>query len=154
MTLKVWCPSRSAQARRLVQLARKFAAVLGVGSAELSLTLVRDSTIRKLKHQYFGVDAATDVLSFPAGEFPGPGPRPLGDIVISIDTARRAATEFDSSIAGALALYLAHGFLHLFARDFETPREARQMERLERQLLGHAGMLARSDDLDASAGRR
>ena len=154
MTLKVWCPSRSAQARRLVQLARKFAVVLGVRSAELSLTLVRDSTIRKLKHQYFGVDAATDVLSFPAGEFPGPGPRPLGDIVISIDTARRAAAEFDSTFERELALYLAHGFLHLLGYDHQTRREARQMERLERQLLGHAGMLARSEDIEASDGRR
>lgn len=141
------CTSRSAQAKRLSALAQSFARTLKLGDCELSLSLVRDPAIRKLKRQYFGIDAATDVLSFPAGDFPGPGPRPLGDIVISLDTARRAAGDFDSTFEDELSLYLAHGLLHLLGFDHQTPGEARKMERLERKLLGHAGMLARSDEL-------
>lgn len=141
------CTSRSAQAKRLSALAQSFARTLKLGDCELSLSLVRDPAIRKLKRQYFGIDAATDVLSFPAGDFPGPGPRPLGDIVISLDTARRAAGDFDSTFEDELSLYLAHGLLHLLGFDHQTPAEARKMERLERKLLGHAGMLARSDEL-------
>jgi len=143
----VLCTSRSAQAKRLSALAQSFARTLKLGDCELSLSLVRDPAIRKLKRQYFGIDAATDVLSFPAGDFPGPGPRPLGDIVISLDTARRAAGDFDSTFEDELSLYLAHGLLHLLGFDHQTPAEARKMERLERKLLGHAGMLARSEDV-------
>lgn len=147
MSLTVLCTSRSAQAKRLSALAQSFARTLKLGDCELSLSLVRDPAIRKLKRQYFGIDAATDVLSFPAGDFPGPGPRPLGDIVISLDTARRAAGDFDSTFEDELSLYLAHGLLHLLGFDHQTPAEARKMERLERKLLGHAGMLARSEDV-------
>jgi probable rRNA maturation factor len=147
VSLTVLCTSRSAQAKRLSALAQSFARTLKLGDCELSLSLVRDPAIRKLKRQYFGIDAATDVLSFPAGDFPGPGPRPLGDIVISLDTARRAAGDFDSTFEDELSLYLAHGLLHLLGFDHQTPAEARKMERLERKLLGHAGMLARSEDV-------
>jgi probable rRNA maturation factor len=115
--------------------------------AELSLSLVRDPAIRELKREYFGIDAATDVLSFPAGDFPGPGPRPLGDIVISLDTARRSAKELNTTLEHELALYLAHGLLHLLGFDHQSPKDARAMEKRERKLLGHAGMLARSDEL-------
>ena len=144
---QVLCTSRSLHARRLSKLAHSFARTLKLESAELSLSLVRDPAIRKLKREYFGIDAATDVLSFPAGDFPGPGPRPLGDIVISMDTARRAAKDLGTTLERELALYLAHGMLHLLGHDHQSPKEARKMERLERKLLGHAGMLARSDEL-------
>lgn len=145
--MKVLCTSRSAHAKRLTTLAKSFAKTLKLEDVELSLSLVRDPAIRKLKREYFGVDAATDVLSFPAGDFPGGGLRPLGDIVISLDTAKRAAKELGTTLDRELALYLAHGLLHLLGHDHQTPRDARAMERLERKLLGHAGMLARSDEL-------
>ena len=145
--LQVLCASRSADAKRLTALAHSFAQTLKLGPAELSLSLVRDPAIRTLKREYFGIDAATDVLSFPAGDFPGPGPRPLGDIVISTDTARRAAKDFGTSYEHELALYLAHGLLHLLGHDHQSKAEARRMASLERKLLGHAGMLARSDEV-------
>ncbi len=145
--MRVLITSRSTHAGRLVKLAQAFARTLKLPPSELSLSLVRDSTIRVLKRDYFGIDAPTDVLSFPAGDFPGPGPKPLGDIVISLDTARRAARDFGTSLEHELALYLAHGLLHLLGYDHTTPRQARRMERLEQQLLTHPGMLARSDEL-------
>ncbi len=147
MKLKVLCTSDSAQAKRLKVLSQSFAKTLKLSDVELSLSLVRDPAIRKLKREYFGIDAATDVLSFPAGDFPGGGLRPLGDIVISLDTARRAAKELGTTLERELALYLAHGLLHLLGFDHQKPADARKMERLERKLLGHAGMLARSDEL-------
>lgn len=146
-TLSVLCASQSAHALALARLAEDFARTLTLGDAELSLSLVGDAEIRKLKRQYFGVDAATDVLSFPAGDFPGPGPRPLGDVVISLDTARRNARTFGNTLGRELALYLAHGLLHLLGFDHRSVREARAMEAQERRLLGHAGMLARSDEV-------
>ena len=145
--LRVLCSSRSAHTKPLSHLAKSFAKTLKLANVELSLSLVRDPAIRKLKREYFGIDAATDVLSFPAGDFPGPGLRPLGDIVISLDTAKRAAKDLGTTLERELALYLAHGLLHLLGHDHQTRVDAREMERLERKLLGHAGMLARSDEL-------
>lgn len=145
--LVVLCASRSVHARRLTALAKRFAKTLKLGPSELSLSLVRDAQIRVLKRDYFGIDAPTDVLSFPAGEFPGPGPRPLGDIVISLDTAKRAARDFETSLEHELALYLAHGLLHLLGHDHQVKAEARRMAALEKKLLGSAGMLARSDEI-------
>ena len=69
--ITVLCTSRSSHAKRLATLARSFANTLKLGDCELSLSLVRDPAIRKLKREYFGIDAVTDVLSFPAGDFPG-----------------------------------------------------------------------------------
>ena len=146
-TLRVLCASRSVHAKRLTRLAQTFARTLKLPPAELSLSLVRDPQIRTLKREYFGIDAATDVLSFPAGDFPGPGPTPLGDIVISLDTARRAAVDFGTSLEHELALYLAHGLLHLLGHDHQRPAQARKMAALEKKLLGSGGMLARSDEL-------
>jgi probable rRNA maturation factor len=140
-------PGARRHAAALATLARGFLASLRLTDVELSLALVRDPAIRRLNRAWRGKDQATDVLSFPAGASPGPGPRPLGDVIISLDTARRAAREFGTTLPQELALYLAHGLLHLLGHDHHTPAEARAMARRERRLLGHAGMLARSDEL-------
>lgn len=136
-------------AARLVRLAQRFAQVLKLGPVALSLALVSDARIRPLKKRWLGIDAATDVLSFPAGDGPNPfGPRLLGDLVISLETARRVAREQRVPLEQELARYLAHGLLHLLGHDHQTPRDARRMERVERRLLGHAGMLSGSHDLE------
>lgn len=136
-----------AHARTLEKLASRFLVDLKLTNVELSLALVRDPAIRKLNREWRGKDKATDVLSFPAGDSPAPGLRPLGDVIISMDTARRAAKAFGTTLSQELARYLAHGLLHLLGHDHDVPADARKMERLERRLLGHAGMLARSDEL-------
>ena len=69
-------------------------------AAALSLTLVGDEAMRALNRDYRGKDAPTDVLSFPMD---GPriapaGERLLGDVVISVDTARRQAADYDASL--------------------------------------------------------
>lgn len=135
------------QGDRLVRLARRFFRTLRLKNVELSLCLVRDEEIRQLNALWRKKNAPTDVLSFPGSEMPGVGKRILGDIVISMETARRAARKFDSSLNDELDLYLAHGLLHLLGFDHHAPAPARRMERLERQLLGRASMLSRSDEL-------
>jgi probable rRNA maturation factor len=133
----------TAAGRRLQRLARRFLAELG-HPGELSLALVKDPEIRALKARWLGQDEATDVLSFPAGdEGPSPGPRLLGDVVISLDTARRVARRLGTPVEHELALYLAHGLLHLLGHDHQSPRQEARMRRAENALLGEAGMLGR-----------
>lgn len=131
-------------AARVVRLkAREFLDRLGLPEAELTVVITTDARIRRLKRRWFGVDEATDVLSFPAGEPMPNEERALGDVVISLDTARRRAAQDGRSLAFELSRYLAHGILHLMGLDHErSPREARKMARLEARLLGLPGMLA------------
>lgn len=96
-----------------MKLAGRFFRTLKLKNVELSLSLVRDDEMKELNALWRRKNKTTDVLSFPGGEMPGPGRRALGDVVISVDTARSAAKDFDSSFEAELDLYLAHGLLHI-----------------------------------------
>lgn len=150
---KVWLDSSrggrgaDAQGDRLVKLAGRFFRALKLTNVELSLSLVRDDEMKELNALWRRKNKTTDVLSFPGGEMPGPGRRVLGDVVISVDTARIAAKDFDSSLEDELDLYLAHGLLHLLGHDHHSKPDARKMEALERKLLKRPSMLSRSDEV-------
>src|SRR5262249_50678873 len=121
----------------MVRLGRRYLSQLKLKGYELSVLLVGDRTIKKLNRDWRRKNKATDVLSFPAGNnLEGiPGPRPLGDIVISLETARRQAVEYDRTLEKELARYLAHGLLHLLGYDHERNGDALKMGRLEAKLL-------------------
>lgn len=118
----------------------------GLPDCELSLTLTSDESIRALNRDYREKDRATDVLSFSQIEERGsvpPDPRairntrdmPLGDVVISIDTALGQSRRYGVAPAERLRTLLIHGFLHLLGYDHErSPSEARKMFAREREL--------------------
>jgi probable rRNA maturation factor len=128
---------------RLRVRARQLVAELGLGGAALAVTLTSDRRIRALNRRWLKKDRATDVLSFPGGPPPPgwPGATVLGDIVISLDTARRQARGEGTTIGGELDRYLAHGLLHLLGHDHRRPADARRMAELEERLLGGPGMV-------------
>lgn len=98
--------------------------------AEVSLLLCNDSLIRELNGRYRGIDSATDVLSFPQGD-----PRLLGDVVISVETAERQASEYGVTVQEEVERLLAHGVLHLLGYDHESESEAEVMRAKEEALL-------------------
>jgi probable rRNA maturation factor len=106
---------------------------------DVSIALVSDREIRSLNRRWRGEDRPTDVLSFPLEESGA-----LGDVVISIDTARRQAREGGWSLAVELRRLLAHGILHCRGYGHEAPAEARRMAEAERRLLGFEGMVGDS----------
>ena len=118
----------------------------GLPDCELSLTLTSDTSIRELNREYRQKDRATDVLSFSqieerAGAPPDPVAirnqqgMPLGDVVISIDTALMQAHKYGVPPTQRLRTLLIHGFLHLLGYDHErSPAEARKMFAREREL--------------------
>jgi probable rRNA maturation factor len=133
-------------ARGLRADADRLMRALGLAECELSLTLTSDRAMRRLNRDFRGIDTATDVLSFSqieqAGSAP-PNPRcvknspglPVGDVVISIDTAIRQAREYRVSPSARLRRLLIHGFLHLIGYDHErSPADARRMFARERRL--------------------
>ena len=77
----------------------------------------------------------TDVLSFPLDETPQAVPEPLlGDIVISVETARRQAAAYDAPLQREIYRLLIHGLLHLKGHDHLAAPERRTMQREERRL--------------------
>ncbi|MFH1753712.1 MAG: rRNA maturation RNase YbeY [Candidatus Omnitrophota bacterium] len=105
----------------------------------LTVTYVTDAQIKKLNLEYRGRERLTDVLAFSAREGREiEGSRGyLGDIVISLDAARRQAKRFGSTIKRELKLYLIHGALHLLGYDDETGQDAlREMREAEEALIG------------------
>jgi len=129
--------------RHLAARARLLLRRLDLRGVALAVTLTTDGRIRTLNRRWRRRDRRTDVLSFPGGApLPGwPGPLLLGDVVISLDTARRQAREAAETLGGELDRYLAHGLLHLLGHDHRRPAEARRMAALEERLLGAPGMV-------------
>lgn len=117
--------------------------VLGLEQAELSVVLGDDLLITPLNAEYRGVEEPTDVLSFPQWECEEPGVLPaeagdeplLGDIVISVETAKRQAAEVGHALEAELRVLLAHGLCHLLGYDHEDPEDAPAMQAAEARLL-------------------
>ncbi len=136
-------PSGRRHLSRLRARARAFLATLALEDVELSVLLTTDPGIQELNRSWRRKDRPTDVLSFPAGEPPSGtiGPHHLGDVILSLDTARRQARARGRALAEELDLYLAHGLLHLLGHDHHRRRDAERMAALEARLLGRPGMV-------------
>ena len=120
---------------------------------EIDVAVTDDEGIHALNLDMRGVDAATDVLSFPAfaltpGELPDPedadiatGLVPLGDMVLSMERVRAQAREYGHSNRRELAYLTVHSVLHLLGYDHldEGPEKARMRAR-EEAVLGELGI--------------
>jgi probable rRNA maturation factor len=111
---------------------------LGRTRCTASLVFTDDDEIRRLNRDYRHHDRATDVLSFHLQELAGESDPAgqaieLGDIVISVETARRRAP--GKRLRNELARLAVHGLCHLFGHDHKRPAQARVMFALERRLL-------------------
>jgi probable rRNA maturation factor len=98
---------------------------LGLTRAELSVMVCDDATIHGLNRAHRKKDRPTDVLAFALREgkvMPGAEDL-LGDVVISLDTARRQAREHGRSLWAEVTMLLAHGLLHLVGYDHRTDAE-------------------------------
>lgn len=116
------------------------------GLCDVSVLLTDDAEIHDLNRQWRGVDKPTDVLSFPLLEevtLPAPSerdePLPLGDLVISLDTARREAEARGAPLDEVVAHLAVHGVLHLLGYDHAEPEETADMRMRERRTLEHLG---------------
>jgi probable rRNA maturation factor len=122
----------------LKKIAKRLLDVLDQRQAELSVALVGDKEMRPLNARYRKKNKTTDVLSFPAD-----GAMPLkrallGDVIISVEQARRQAKERNNSLKSEMVTLLIHGILHLLGYDHErSRRRAKVMAHMEQKLLSH-----------------
>jgi probable rRNA maturation factor len=126
---------RAFPAHQLKKIALKILHLLDQNQAELSVVLVDNAEIRKLNAKFRAKDYPTDVLSFPADDELPTGVRLLGDVVISVEKAKRQAKERRRSLNQEMAFLLIHGIVHLLGYDHErSVKEARIMESLEKRI--------------------
>jgi probable rRNA maturation factor len=122
---------------------------LALQAAEGAVTVVLsdDAQLRELNREYLGIDASTDVLSFPAAETdPETGDAYLGDVIISVPQAEVQARAAGHPLESEIQLLVVHGVLHLLGhdhaeRDAKASMWAAQTEILRR--LGLQGIVMR-----------
>lgn len=136
-------PFAGVSAALVQRRALKMLGHLGLGAVELSVALVDDPTIQALNLTYRRKNKPTDVLAFPLQEpVPAMVEGLLGDVILSIDTARRQAGKHRRPLVAELTMLLAHGLLHLLGHDHQTDAEEREMTARTRELEAIAGSRA------------
>ncbi|MGA2312133.1 MAG: rRNA maturation RNase YbeY [Xanthobacteraceae bacterium] len=118
-------------ARRAI---REAAALLAIPATELAIVLTDDSGVRLLNRAWRGVDAPTNVLSFPT-KCAGNDPPLIGDIVLAYETIAGEARAEHKPFAHHVAHLAVHGFLHLLGYDHVRDEDAEVMERVELDVL-------------------
>ncbi len=126
--------------------------------AEINLVVTDDETIARVNQEFRGIDAATDVLSFPMIPFerpagyevieenetdslnPDTGEIVLGDIMISADKVIAQAEEYGHSQEREFAFLVTHSLLHLLGYDHMQEEETALMEDKQRQILDQLGI--------------
>ena len=99
---------------------------------EILIVLVSDRKISAIHRQFMGVSGPTDVITFRHGE-----------IVVSVETAARQATEYGTDLFQELRLYIAHGLLHLGGYDDHSEEGSREMAKLQDELMARVGRAQR-----------
>lgn len=115
---------------------------------QVAVLLTTDAALRDLNRRFRGKNKPTDVLSFPAETFPGarPAERVVGDVAISVETARRQSFEQGHALSTEVKVLILHGLVHLAGYDHETDdgEMARQEQRLRARLGLPVGLIERA----------
>jgi rRNA maturation RNase YbeY len=106
---------------------------------EINIRITTDREIKKINRDYLGHERATDVIAFSYiedGFMRGPSCRDsrdvsAGDIMVSLDMARKKCGEFGNSCRKELLLYIIHGMLHVFGHDDTHPESRKRMMELQ-----------------------
>ncbi len=124
---------------------------------EISVLITDNDGIHEINKEQRGIDAPTDVLSFPMLEYPAPadfdsideddfslfnpdtGELLLGDIVLNQDRIESQAREYGHAEKRELAFLVAHSMLHLFGYDHMEDGERLEMERRQSEILTGKG---------------
>lgn len=105
---------------------------------QVTVLLTSDAAVRDLNRRFRGKNKPTDILSFPAANLLQGRKKIVGDIAISVETARRQSAEQGHALSVELKVLILHGMLHLAGYDHEA--DAGQMRRRERSLRGRLGL--------------
>lgn len=149
--LTVYCEEKSPLLVRAAQAAAEGLAL--TGRAAVELVFMPADEMRALNRAARGVDAVTDVLSFPALDRVRPftpenypydcnenGEVVLGSVVICRERAERQAAEYGHSAEREYAFLFVHGLLHLLGYDHIRPEDERVMSEAAERILSAMGL--------------
>lgn len=109
--------------------------------ADITIVLTDDAQLHELNKEFLGLDAPTDVLSFPASESdPETGTPYLGDILISIPRATEQAQASGHSVEAEVQLLVVHGTLHLMGHDHAEAEEKARMWAAQAEVMSRLGL--------------
>lgn len=112
-----------------------------VSESDLTIVLTDDAHLHDLNRMYLGIDAPTDVLSFPASETdPETGTQYLGDILISVPRAQAQANAARHPLESEVQLLVVHGVLHLLGHDHAEVEEKARMWKAQAEILARLGL--------------
>lgn len=127
--------------REIMTFTRKVLIALDQRDRDVSIAFVDDESMKTLNRQFRKKNKTTDVLTFPADDSyadPANKTRPLGDIVISLEQARRQAADEKHSLATEVRYLILHGVIHALGYDHET--DDGEMNALEVKVRGAVGL--------------
>ena len=108
-----------------------------------NIIFVDDTYIHNLNKEYRGIDRPTDVISFALEDdksFIKTDFKVLGDIYISLDTAKKQAEEYQHSLKREISFLAIHGLLHLLGYDHMKKEDEEKMFALQELILNEAGI--------------
>jgi probable rRNA maturation factor len=125
----------------LIERAAQAALAHESAEGDISVVLADNPRLRELNREYLGIDAPTDVLSFPASETnPETGAHYLGDILISVPRAEEQAQSAGHALEAEVQLLVVHGVLHLLGYDHAEAKEKAKMWKAQAEILGSLGL--------------
>ncbi len=95
---------------------------------EIGIILLDDQKIQEYNLEYRGADRPTDVLAFPVDE-------KIGELFISLESARKQAQVYRQSLKKEVSLLVIHGLLHLDGYNDTTQKDKAVMSREETRIL-------------------
>ncbi|MFH1825183.1 MAG: rRNA maturation RNase YbeY [Candidatus Firestonebacteria bacterium] len=103
---------------------------------EINVIITNDKYIKKINKEYRYKNQSTDVISFSYNSFfPGRKLILFGDIIISLDTAKKQALEYGHSLEKETAILLIHGLYHLMGYNHYRKKEYRLMKQKEENAI-------------------
>jgi probable rRNA maturation factor len=137
-------PHEGLKRAEILRRIRAMIRLLQLNKAEVSFVLTDDNRIHQLNKLYRGKDRPTDVLAFAMheGEFGALAGRVLGDVIVSVPTARKQAVSSRTPVLEEVTMLVAHGLLHLLGWDHETAAKDRRMRAETARLCAAAAPVA------------
>ena len=106
------------------------------GDWSVVVMLTDDARLRALHHDFMGIDAETDVMTFPRAEGEaGEGAEQGGDIVVSVERAMEQGPAYGMSGAEEVRFLVVHGLLHLLGWKDGTDEERERMLARQTELI-------------------